>query len=419
MLALRQQDHRTHSHQASYEGGDTAPANDLEEILTAAQPRLKHFARAQGIRIDEVDDVVQETLLEAWRHLEQLREPARFDAWLGGICRNVCLRWARRQATVASRQLPFSVHPCASADPALSFCPTDVPDLAAHDLVEEVSHQDLKTLLDRAFSYLPVQTRQALELHYLADIPQREVAALLGLSTGALEVRLSRARRQLRQLLSTKLRTDAASLGLVLDEEQPQGWRESRLWCMQCGRQRLLGFFAPLPDGTVDLWLCCPVCSPPARGVPLIRTQGAVPLGTIRSFRPAWKRIVQTAAHQYAPVFETGALICSSCGGRAPVSEAGLHPMEAVQGSNRFCLVVQCIHCGQQQSASVFSLLAALPSARQFMSSHARWVIEPEVLTEYLTSPALRVRLVDIASASGLTLFLHRHTLQLLASFLE
>jgi hypothetical protein len=139
----------------------------------------------------------------------------------------------------------------------------------------------------------------------------------------------------------------------------------------------------------------------------------------MRSFRPAWNRLVETAASTYAPVFETGALLCAACGGSAPVREASVHPSEGVWGSNRYCLAVHCVRCGQQHSTLVFSLLVALPVARQFMSSHARWIIEPEVLTEYLTSPALRVRLLDIASASRLTLFLHRHTLQLLASFLE
>ena len=44
---------------------------------------------------EAADDCVQETLIEAWRHLDQLRAPERFDAWLNGICRNICLRWQR------------------------------------------------------------------------------------------------------------------------------------------------------------------------------------------------------------------------------------------------------------------------------------------------------------------------------------
>ena len=41
------------------------------------------------------EDLAQETLLEAHRHSGKLRNPAARQAWLSGIARNVCRRWAR------------------------------------------------------------------------------------------------------------------------------------------------------------------------------------------------------------------------------------------------------------------------------------------------------------------------------------
>jgi len=73
-------------------------AVDLEQALSAARPRLLRLAQRRGVTPDALDDVVQETLIEAWRHLNHLRSLERFDAWLDGICRNVVLRWARTQA---------------------------------------------------------------------------------------------------------------------------------------------------------------------------------------------------------------------------------------------------------------------------------------------------------------------------------
>src|SRR5215467_14784351 len=69
----------------------TLSAN-LNALLDEARPRLLRLARLQGIAADLAEDVVQETCLEAWQHLQQLREPARFSSWLDGICRNVCRR---------------------------------------------------------------------------------------------------------------------------------------------------------------------------------------------------------------------------------------------------------------------------------------------------------------------------------------
>src|SRR5438067_13220890 len=46
---------------------------------------------------DVAEDLAQETLLEAWRHEDRLRDPERFSQWLSGIARNVCLRWMRKR----------------------------------------------------------------------------------------------------------------------------------------------------------------------------------------------------------------------------------------------------------------------------------------------------------------------------------
>src|SRR5437667_10071777 len=116
------------------------------------------------------------------------------------------------------------------------------------DLAEELTRQDLAVLLDRAMGYLPVATRKALELHYLAEMPQREVALQLGMTINALEVKLHRARRQLRQVLHSELRVEAESFGLTLENETAaQGWRETSLWCFVCGRRRLQVIFEPQP----------------------------------------------------------------------------------------------------------------------------------------------------------------------------
>ncbi len=66
--------------------------NDLENLLMAAKPRLTRLALAQGVSPDGVEDVVQETFINVWKHLASLRRPDQFEAWLNGICRNVSRR---------------------------------------------------------------------------------------------------------------------------------------------------------------------------------------------------------------------------------------------------------------------------------------------------------------------------------------
>ena len=80
---------------------------DMEQLFTEARPRLLRLARLNGMATDVADDVVQETMMEAWRHLDNLRDPQRFDAWLGGICRNICRRQAKDLANTVARHEPL------------------------------------------------------------------------------------------------------------------------------------------------------------------------------------------------------------------------------------------------------------------------------------------------------------------------
>ncbi len=175
---------------ASYEQPQVELAGNIDRVLAMSRPRLLHLAQTQGVASDDVDDIVQETMVEAWRHLGQLRAPDRFDAWLNGICRNVCSRWQRARGMTNVRLTHFSaLYTPASA----SAWEEEIADPYALDPVEELSRQDMEILLDRALAYLSEGERAAVELHYLEELPQREAALRLGLSIKALEVRLVRA----------------------------------------------------------------------------------------------------------------------------------------------------------------------------------------------------------------------------------
>lgn len=392
-------------------------ASRLEELLVAAQPRLERLARVQGVAPDGVDDVLQETLIEAWQHLEHLRTPERFDAWLNGICRNVCLRWLRMQGTTARRQTSFSALQHEARDGSIGDL-LEIADPLALDLDEEVSRQDLAVLLDRAMGHLPPRTREALELHYIADLPQREVAQRLGVSTNALEVKLHRARHQLRQVLNGALRAEAESFGLAVDAKQLEGWRETGIWCFICGRQRMIGCFEPLPHGGIDMRLRCPVCSPSSRldHIDIVNTGGVVSLENLRSFRPALKRVIQMVPNFYAKALKTGYQTCPSC--RSPAKLRGIEQYTFPPPFHkRVGLVLECPQCGDQVSG-IISACMGDAAIQQFLAQHPRCVLGSEEVVEYQGQEAIRISLADILSNSRLTL-LHSQTLQPLATILE
>src|SRR5215470_13276682 len=71
--------------------------NHLVEVGSQQRARLIRLCARMTGKNDVAEDLAQETLLEAWKHLHTLRDPQRFSSWLAGIARNLCLRWKRAQ----------------------------------------------------------------------------------------------------------------------------------------------------------------------------------------------------------------------------------------------------------------------------------------------------------------------------------
>jgi RNA polymerase sigma factor (sigma-70 family) len=388
----------------------------LEELLAGSRPRLLRLAQLNGIAGDRAEDVVQETCIEAWQHLEGLREPARFAAWLDGICRNVCKRQLR--ASTGTLQLS-ALH---DREDEANEASLDIPDPLAFDPVEELERQDMQALLDRALGHLSESARELVELCYLAELPQREVARRLDMSLGALELKLHRARRQLRQVFSGDLRADAREFGLLLNEDEAMGWRETRQWCWLCGKQRMRGIFERQPSGAVALCLRCPDCSP-RYDVNIIYTgDWLVPgLAQLRSFRPAIRRVLLASTDYYRMVLhERRCNVCQSSiqlqliehDAAAPSSDLYTMLPEGIY------LRIDCPNCGIFLSEWITTALTT-PIVHEFILNRPRVLFKPNIRATYAGQNAIRSRLLDLDNNEQLTIMAHPETLQVMATFME
>jgi hypothetical protein len=286
------------------------------------------------------------------------------------------------------------------------------------DPAEEIARQDLAVLLDHALAYLPVSAREALKLCYLAELPQREAALRLGLTIGALELRLHRARKQLRELLGGALRPDAEAFGLLPGNEPSSGWRESREWCNHCGHQRLRGVFEPLSDGRINFRMRCPGCSP-NRDLDMTESGGLIELHGYRTFRPARKQVNKVLSFYQQQAFANKSQRCMTCQQplRAKLLSSSELRLRASPG--RIYAVLECPDGHRCISWAGGIAGWGQKGIEAFQASHPRWVSEPDAFTEFAGQPALRFRLADIASASRLTIFAHYPSLRVLAIFHE
>jgi RNA polymerase sigma factor (sigma-70 family) len=394
----------------------------IQRRLAAARTRLLRLAQLQGVPADAAEDVVQETYLEAWRALDALRRPDRFDAWLDGICRNLCRRHARQAGTLAAVLRPLGSSPgavqvTAAETGADAAGPDDVIDPLALDPAEALSRQDLTALLDRALGYLHPATRDALVLRYLAELPADEVAGRLGLTTNALDVRLHRARKQLREVLGGALRADAEACDLALDPAPVDGRQQTRIWCPLCGDDRL---YAEIDRANGEARFYCASCGPrfvPGSANHIVGTWCPGLLGGVSSPKALLSRMLAAVSEQYRHGLATGSLPCR-CGRPARVEPRV--PEEAPEAFRRLPgLHACCPVCGIVDVTEIWRLTLDQPVTQRFWRAHPRIRVLPEVgEVEAQGRPAIVSSVVSVSGADArLDLIWARDTLDVLAVY--
>jgi RNA polymerase sigma-70 factor (ECF subfamily) len=140
--------------------------------------------RLAGWRSD-VDDLVQEIFVAALGGWPKFRGDCSARTWLTRIALNKCRSYGRRRWL---RERLFAAWQ-ANREPAAS---------ASNTVAEE---QETTEHVRHAVNQLRHRDREVIVLHYLEQLSPAEVAAVLSISQNAVEVRLSRARQRLKQIL--------------------------------------------------------------------------------------------------------------------------------------------------------------------------------------------------------------------------
>ena len=151
----------------------------VQECFEASYRRL--VGQLYGVcgELAEAEDVVAEAFVRAVSNRRSFEGADNREAWLRTVAVNVARSRHRRRMT-GSRLLRREAAGRAPHHPELS------PDRLA---------------LVAALAQLPVEQREAIALHYLADLPLHEVSVTVGAPLGTVKARLSRGRKALAGLL--------------------------------------------------------------------------------------------------------------------------------------------------------------------------------------------------------------------------
>lgn len=162
---------------------DEAPGNSAKDRFQALcrtlRPDLLRFAFWLSRDRALAEDVVQETMLRAWRARDSLKDEAAAKPWLLTIIRREYARSFERKR----------------------FPTVDVDELIAREEPMLAAAQDERLAEVRAALFrLPEEYREPLVMQVLMGYSTKEIAAELGLSSAAVLTRLFRGRKRLRQL---------------------------------------------------------------------------------------------------------------------------------------------------------------------------------------------------------------------------
>ena len=148
----------------------------------------------------DVEEVVQDTFLNAYRGLTQLEDTAKFESWLAEIARNCARQWFRKQRgeTVPLDEVSEEM-----------LQTEDSPD-------ERLTRLEQRELIRRTMETLPQKDRDIARAFYLDGVSYDELTSTHGLSYNAIAFRLSRAKRQLSKRLQYLLTGIFVSPGLTL-----------------------------------------------------------------------------------------------------------------------------------------------------------------------------------------------------------
>ena len=168
----------------------------VRAIMQANNRRLYRLARGILRNDSEAEDVVQETYVRAFTHLESFRGDSSLSTWLSRIAMNEALGRLRRQrpgvewnslpqATLEAQIIPFP--------------------LAADDPEKSMAQREIQHVVEHAIDELPEAFRLVFITRVIEGMNVEETAEILRLKPETVKTRLHRARNMLRDNVEKKI----------------------------------------------------------------------------------------------------------------------------------------------------------------------------------------------------------------------
>ncbi len=175
----------------------------MEKIVERYEKRIFTFGMKMCGHIQDAEDIVQETFLNAFRYLGRFREETKLKNWLFKIAARACIRKRRKKKCEPDFEISLEsfVHEN-GAD--IKY---EIPDLS-DDPSDNVLRAEMKQVIDAAIQSLPHKYRLVFNLRDTEGFNTEETSDILGISLQSVKTRLHRARLFLREKISEHYREE-------------------------------------------------------------------------------------------------------------------------------------------------------------------------------------------------------------------
>jgi RNA polymerase sigma-70 factor (ECF subfamily) len=146
----------------------------------------------------EAEDAAQEAFIKAYRYLGKFRSESRFSTWLISIVLNEARGRLRRKQPGLTDSIDDTTE--GSITPAQLTDWREIPS-------ESLERQEIRTLIRRALTELPIAYREVFVLRELEERNVQETAEALGITIASVKMRLHRARIMLQKQLAPQLKS--------------------------------------------------------------------------------------------------------------------------------------------------------------------------------------------------------------------
>lgn len=149
------------------------------EIMKSVEKKLYIIAKLKLNNYEDIKDIIQETIVESYKNIQQVREPEKFESWITSILINKCNKFYKDQNNY--NNIPYD---------------DNEPDIENHfNIIEDkIDFFNLLKLLGNS-------EKEIFTLYYVNNYTTAEISNILSINENTIKTKLRRSREKIKEYL--------------------------------------------------------------------------------------------------------------------------------------------------------------------------------------------------------------------------